>query len=177
MEINKTSSHKMIKRLVVCALLTALGVILGGLLSIPAVPFGAYSLKIGIGVLPVILSGVMFGPLYGGMVGGMTDFLQAVIMPKGAYMPWFTVVGILFGLIPGLFFTKKQTPTFKRILLAIACGQLVGSVLLNTWLMVELYGMPWQLIYARLLNQCVMIPLYTVAIYFIMKLLKQNAVI
>ncbi len=41
--------------LVTCAMLTALGVVLGGLLSIPAMPLGSYSLKIGFGALPVIV--------------------------------------------------------------------------------------------------------------------------
>ena len=91
------NAHRHVITLVVCGLLTALGVILGGLLSIPAVPFGSYSLKIGFGVLPVILSGVLFGPAYGGIVGALTDLIQALLFPKGAYMPWFTVVGIFSG--------------------------------------------------------------------------------
>lgn len=165
------------RKLVICALLTALGVVLGGLLSIPAMPLGAYSLKIGLGVLPVILSGVLYGPLYGGMVGGLTDFLQAMIFPKGAYVPWFTIVGVFFGLIPGLFFRKKQACTFKRLFCAIAAGQLSASVGLNTLLLVWIYGLPWALIYARLLNQAVMIPLYTVLVYYIVRLLKKNKVI
>ena len=102
--------HSSILKLVVCGLLTALGVILGGLLSIPAMPFGSYTLKIGFGVLPVLLAGVLFGPVYGGIVGALTDLLQALLFPKGAYMPWFTLVGIFFGLIPGLFFMRKQKP-------------------------------------------------------------------
>lgn len=169
-------SHDKTKRLVTCALLTALGVVLGGLLSIPAMPLGSYTLKIGFGVLPVILSGVLFGPAYGAMVGGLTDFLQAMIFPKGAYMPWFTVIGMLFGLIPGLFFLKKQKPGFVRVLLAVFTGQMVGSVILNTALLMWLYSMPFEIIYARLINQAVMIPLYSVLVYYCMKLLKKAKV-
>ena len=169
--------HSSILKLGVCGLLTALGVILGGLLSIPAMPFGSYTLKIGFGVLPVLLAGVLFGPVYGGIVGALTDLLQALLFPKGAYMPWFTLVGIFFGLIPGLFFMRKQKPTFLRLLAAIAAGQLFGSVFLNTLLLVELYGSPWELIWARLINQAVMIPLYSVLLYMICKLLAQHKVL
>ena len=161
------------KRLVTCALLTALGVVLGGLLSIPAMPLGTYSLKIGFGVLPVILSGVLYGPGYGAMVGGLTDFIQAMIFPKGAYMPWFTVIGVLFGLIPGLFFAKKQEPKFLRLLLAVFTGQIVGSVICNTLLLMWLYSLPFEIIYARLINQAVMIPIYTVLTFYCVKLLKR----
>ena len=163
------NAHRHVITLVVCGLLTALGVILGGLLSIPAVPFGSYSLKIGFGVLPVILSGVLFGPAYGGIVGALTDLIQALLFPKGAYMPWFTVVGIFFGLVPGLFFMKKQKPTFVRLLF--------GSVFLNTLLLVELYGSPWQLIWVRLANQAVMIPLYAALLYAVCKLLARHKVL
>ncbi len=172
------SNSRMIKRLVICALLTALGVIFGGLLSIPAVPLGgSYSLKIGIGVLPVIISGVLYGPLYGGMVGGLTDLIQALLFPKGAYVPWFTIVGIGFGLIPGLFFIKRNKPTFCRLLIAITAGQLICSVGLNTWLLTALYALPWQLVYVRLVNQLIMIPLYTVLVYYIIRLLDRSGVI
>ena len=122
------------------------------------------------GVLPVILSGVLFGPAYGGIVGALTDLIQALLFPKGAYMPWFTVV-------PGLFFMKKQKPTFVRLLAAVAAGQLFGSVFLNTLLLVELYGSPWQLIWVRLANQAVMIPLYAALLYAVCKLLARHKVL
>lgn len=47
MQANRLTNHQKIVRLVVCAMLTALGVVLGGLLSTPAMPFGSYTLKIG----------------------------------------------------------------------------------------------------------------------------------
>ena len=155
----------------------ALGVVLGGLLSIPAMPLGSYTLKIGLGVLPVIVTAVLYGPLYGGTVGALTDLLQALIFPKGAYMPWFTVIGALFGVIPGMFFVKGQKPTLKRIFVAVFSGQMVCSVVLNTLLLMWLYGSPWQIVYARLINQAVMIPLYTALVYYVVKLMDKCGII
>ena len=165
------------KSIVYCALLTALGVVLGGMLSIPAMPLGSYTLKIGFGVLPVIIAAVLYGPVYGGIVGGLTDLLQALIFPKGAYMPWFTVIGVLFGVIPGLFFAKKQEPTVKRLFAAIFTGQTLCSVVLNTLLLMWLYGSPYHIVYARIVNQAVMIPLYTVMVYWLIRALKRGGVI
>lgn len=165
--------HGKIVRLVVCAMLTALGVVLGGMMSIPAMPFGSYTLKLGFGVLPVIIAGVLYGPGYGAIVGALCDLIQALIFPKGAYMPWFTIVGSLFGFIPGLFFMKGQTHSFFRILLAVAAGQLCGSVICNSALMVWLYGSPWAIMVARLINQAVMIPLYALLTYTCLKLIKK----
>ena len=155
------------RRLAFCALFTALGVVLGGLLSIPAMPLGSYTLKIGLGVLPVIVTAVLYGPLYGGTVGALTDLLQALIFPKGA----------LFGVIPGMFFVKGQKPTLKRIFAAVFSGQTVCSVVLNTLLLMWLYGSPWQIVYARLINQAVMIPLYTALVYYVVKLMDKCGII
>ena len=163
--------------LLVTALALALGVVLGGLLSIPAMPLGSYTLKIGLGVLPVIVTAVLYGSLYGGTVGALTDLLQALIFPKGAYMPWFTVIGALFGVIPGMFFVKGQKPTLKRIFVAVFSGQTVCSVVLNTLLLMWLYGSPWQIVYARLINQTVMIPLYTALVYYVVKLMDKCGII
>ncbi len=164
------------RRLVISALLTALAVVLGGLLSIPAMPFGVYSLKIGFGVLPVILTGVLFGPAYGAMVGGMADFLQVMIFPRGAYVPFFTVIGTLFGLIPGLFFMRGQEAKFPRVLLAVAAGQLIASVGLNTLLLIWLYSMPWETFIPRIINQAVMIPIYAVLVYYCVRLLRRAGI-
>jgi len=165
------------RALAVCAMLTALGVLLGGMLKIPAVLFGSYSLKIGFGVLPVILAGVLYGPAYGGIVGGLTDFLQAQLFPAGAYMPWFTIIGILFGLIPGLFFMKRQKPTFPRLLLAIAVGQIIGSVICNSFLLMALYGLPVEVMIPRLINQAVMIPVYALLLRALIPLLQKARLI
>ncbi|MDR0841032.1 MAG: folate family ECF transporter S component [Christensenellaceae bacterium] len=177
MESKKPNVRFTTRKLVLCALLTALGVVLGGLLNIPAMPLGAYTLKIGMGMLPVLLAAVLYGPLYGGIVGGLTDLLQALIFPKGAYMPWFTVIGILFGILPGLFFSKGQEPKPGRLLLAVGTGQVVCSVVLNTLLLMWIYGSPYQIVYARIVNQAVMIPLYTLILYYLIGLLRKSGVI
>jgi len=171
------SSKKYIRRIVMGALLVALGVVLGGMLSIPGFLLGGYSVKIGLGTLPIILAGVLYGPGWGAIVGIAVDVLQALIFPKGAYIPFFTIVSALFGLIPGFFFWKKKAFSFLRLLLAIACGQLIGSVICNTALLMILYGYPFEIIIARIINQIVMIPLYTVLVYYILKVLKKATIV
>ncbi len=167
------------KKIAVCAMFVAIGVILGGVLNIPGFTAGIYSIKIGFGTLFCILAGILYGPIYGGMVGALTDLVQALLFPKGDFQPWFTVVGIFFGLIPGLFFIKRNlNAKFWYVLLAVTAGQIVGSVILNTILISTLYGMPWQtLIVPRIINQAIMIPLYTVIIFFMMKLLREQPVL
>jgi len=166
-----------VRKLAVCAMLTAMGVVLGGALSIPGLTQGAYTFKISLGMLPVILSGVLYGPIYGGMVGGLVDLLQALIFPKGPYMPWFTITGVLFGLIPGLFFARGQKRDIFRLFAAVFTGQFVSSVLLNTAILVfmSLNSKAWTIIICeRIITQSVMVPVFAAIIYGVLKLMDKT---
>lgn len=171
-----------IKQLVVCALLTALGVVLSGFLNIPFTIAGVYSLKIGFGALAPILAGMLYGPLFGGMVGAVVDVLQALLFVRGGYMPWFTVVAALSGIIPGLYFATRSIRAgvypFWRILAAVATAQIICSVLLNTLLLSWLYSANFEiLVVARAINQAIMIPVYALAIFWIVRILRKAKVI
>ena len=48
---------------------------------------------------------------------------------------------------------------------------------MNTLLLVLLYGMPWQIVWVRLLNQAIMIPVYTCLTYYAARLLKRGGII
>ena len=166
------------RKVTICALLAALGSVLGILsIPLPAVSAAGYSLKVGITVLPVIMAGVLYGPVYGGIVGAVVDFLPALLFPKGPLVPWFTLIGALFGVIPGLFFLHGQKPTIKRLFTAILTGQFLCSVVLNTLLLMWLYGLPYQIVYVRLLNQAIMVPIYTLAVYGSLRLLEKGKII
>lgn len=163
-----------IKRLVVCALLVAMGVALGVYVSIPVFTLGAYSVKIGFTVLPVILAGVLFGPLYGGIAGGLVDVLQVLIRPLGAYLPWFTITNVLIGAIPGLFFRKGQPVTLRRAFAAVFSGQVLASVLLNTLFIMQINGLPLLAVLPpRAINQAVMIPLYSFLVYYLVPVIEK----
>ena len=72
---------------------------------------------------------------------------------------------------------KKQEPKFIRILLAVAVGQIVSSVICNTILIAWLYGLPlWQTMLARAINQAVMIPLYSIITYGCIRLMKKAGI-
>jgi len=155
------------KRMVFCGLLVGLGVVLSGPLEIPINFFGLYAISLSLGSVPVILAAVYFGPLYGAMVGGLWDLLQALLFPMGGYNPLFTLSAVMIGLIPGLFFTKGEKPTFLRILLAAACGHFVGSIVMNSlWLIIS-YGMPLEAAAIRALKGVVFIPVYAFSVYLL----------
>lgn len=165
-----------IRRLCVCAMLVAIGVILSGVLSVPSFMLGQYSMKIGLGALATILAGVLYGAGYGAIVGALVDIIQAMLFPKGPYVPWFTIVAMFSGLIPGLFFMRrKHLPIWWVILIAVFAGQVTCSVFANSLLLVSLYNIPWEiLITPRVINQAIMIPVYTVLIWAIIQLFAKT---
>ncbi|MGI6150807.1 MAG: folate family ECF transporter S component [Christensenellales bacterium] len=155
------------KRMVFCGLLVALGVILSGPLEIPLNFFGLYSVSLSFGTVPVILAAVYYGPMYGALVGGLWDLLQALLFPMGGYNPLFTLSGAVIGLLPGLFFTKGEKPTFLRVLAATAAGHIVGSVILNSLWMIVSYGTPLEVAAIRTLKGVVFIPLFASLVYLL----------
>ena len=168
------------KRLTVSALLVALGVILSRFLSIPVSLFGTYSFNIGFGMLPILLLAVLYGPLYGCIGAAAWDLLGAILFPKGAFVIWFTFAAAALGLVTGLFFASpssdkylKRPATFKRTILAIACGQIVYSVILNTMLIAILYHVPVKaLLIPRLIENAIMIPVNTILVIALLKALS-----
>lgn len=159
------------------ALLIALNVILTRYGSLRINFGGVEAVRIGIGALPVILTGVFFGPIAGGIVGGIGDVVGFMMFPMGAYMPHFTLSAFLTGFIPGLLLyqCEKDNLTFPKLILAIGVGQVVTSLLLTPYFQNTLFGIPFAVtIPARLISQAINIPLYSLLIKMIA--LKWNTI-
>ena len=112
----------------------------------------AWNIKIGFSFVPVAVAAILLGPLPAGIVAALSDFLGAILFPIGAYFPGFTLSAFLTGVIFGVCFGKKQTPV--RVLLAVAAGQLVPSLLLNTLWISILYQSPFLPLLATRVLQC-----------------------
>lgn len=129
------------------AVLIALGVVLS-IYSIPISITGIPVKKIGFGMVPVMLSGMLFGPIVGGLVGAATDILQSILNPAlGPYNPVFTITSFLIGAIPSLFYLwdkasrKSSVWSFLKMLLAVSVTMLICSVFLNT-IFILVYSFP-----------------------------------
>lgn len=82
--------------LTVCALLTALSVVLARVLTL--IP--AETTRISLEAVPIVLSGLLFGPIPGAVVGFAADLIGCLFSPFG-YNPIFCVPPILYGLLAG----------------------------------------------------------------------------
>ena len=115
------------KRLVLCGLCTALGVVLPmALHSIPNA--GNVLLPMH---LPVLLAGVMCGPWYGLSCGVLTPLLSSMLtgMPPMAYLPSMLCELAVYGLSSGLMMALLRKWSFwPRVLLSLSAAMLCGRL-------------------------------------------------
>ena len=122
--------------LTVCALLTALSVILARLLTIIPSEISRFSLE----AVPILLAGLLFGPVPGAAVGFAADFIGCLFSPFG-YNPIFCLPPMLYGLWAGLLRGYVWTkPTVWRVALAVFPAALCGSVLWQSAALALVYG-------------------------------------
>lgn len=143
------------KQMVLCAILACIGGILTGPLSFY---FGTW--KISFGSVFVILSGILCGPLLGGITGFTADFIGFMLSPKGAYNPLFSIVVALIGVIAGIVYRRKEglERSLVKTIITAASSQMICSLLLNTTIMVVLYGASPALYITKLALNLIMIP-------------------
>ena len=85
-----------------------------------------------------MLIGMFFGPLAGGISGLVADLVGATVFPQGAFFPGFTISSMLWGIIPGVFYSIIKGKNLKLnynyvnsiVILGISLG--VVKVLLVT---------------------------------------------
>lgn len=114
------------KKLVILALLTAIGVVLARFVPMLNSLLSKYDFSF----VAVMLAAYFAGPLGGAVVGGMIDLVGALLVPTGAYFPGFTATAALTGLVFG--FLLQKNITVPKIIIAVLSTQIVCSLLINT---------------------------------------------
>lgn len=166
--------YKEIKKIAISALLVALGVVFSRFLSIPLSLGGSYSLNIGFGLLPIIVLCVLYGPVYGTIGAIAWDLIGALLFPQGAFVIWFTLASGVFGFVTGMFFINNARPSIARIAVATACGQIIYSVLLNSFLISLLYNVPFMVLFVpRAIENAIMIVVNTLLVSILVFAIKK----
>ena len=121
-----------VRSIAICALLTALSVILARLL----IPMPNETTRFSIEAVPIFIAGMLFGAL----TGFAADFIGCLFTPYG-YNPIFCVPPMLYGLSAGLFrpwLTQKVSPL--RIAVAFLPAIMLGSILYQSGSLALIYG-------------------------------------
>lgn len=107
--------------------------------------------RLSLGKLPLILSGLLLGPFAGGLAGLVGDVLGVIINSHGAPMihPGFTLSSVLTGALPGIIVTlsgKKRSSLFNVLTSNIVVLILVNFILDAIWLS-QMYGNPYLVVF------------------------------
>ncbi len=157
------------KNLISASLLAALAVVLTRFFG-----FSLGTIRISLGTIPIMLSGIIVGPLYGLATGAVADLVGYLINPMGgAYFPGFTLTAALVGFLPGLIlkvFKQNEKPSLPTLAIAIAITEILCHIFLNTVWVSMITGKAYlALLPSRVISRVVHYPLITGAIYFLLK--------
>ena len=150
------------KSLVGASLLTAIRIVLTRMFSIMVPLAGLPALRIEFGMVPLILTGILYGPFLGGLAGIIADLIGVMINPMGAYFPGFTISSMLWGAIPGVLYLGIRRNRLRinyniingAVITSIAAG-IIFVLLDSKVLAIEngtyyMYDKPMPIIYAIL---------------------------
>lgn len=162
---------KEVRTLTVCAMLAAIGVVLGSLTI-----YITDTVRIGFAGIPVMLAGYLFGPVTGGVFAGALDILKYLVKPMGPFMPALTLIVMLKGLLYGCAFYKKPI-SFWRVLAIQFVVAILCNLLLNTWALSLLYGKAFMaMLIPRIMRNLIMWPIDSLVFYNIAKVLELTGV-
>ena len=125
--------------IIVLALLTAIGIILGKFLAFNITEFMRFSLE----NLTIFLASIAFGPIAGLIVGVCEDIIGCML---AAYVwnPLITLGAALNGLVAGLVYRyASRLPASLRIGSSVVAAHLVGSVLTKSAGLSIFYSLPF----------------------------------
>lgn len=142
----KKKNRRPLYESVCLAMLTALYVVLNRFLSV-----STSNINLGFAFVATVTAAALFS-VHGGMVvGGLGDLIGAILFPKGAYFPGFTLSAVLVGAIYGACLKKNRS--FPSIALAAILSQTLSSLLLNSLWVSVLYGTPFKAVFTTRLPQ------------------------
>lgn len=155
-----------VRNVVICALLAAIGVILGYFTII----IGSF-VKIGFSSIPLQLVAAFFGPTIGGLFGAALDIINYFVKPAGPYFPGFTLNAILSGIIYGIFFYKKKVSIYRVVVAQFVIIVIINLGLSSYWFYI-IFGKSFFASFPfRVLKNLIMWPIDSAILFTIMKAL------
>ena len=149
-----------------------MSIVLTRIASIRIAIAGIETIRIGFGKLPLILGGLILGPVYGGIIGIISDVVGYIIQPLGPYMPHFTVISGLVGLIPPLVFQifRLKKYQFYNLCIGVGITLVTTELFLIPYSLHIIFNIPWQIL---LIPRIISVPL-TILLYAYVILLFQK---
>lgn len=162
------------KKLLLCALLLAATIVLGGILSIRT-----NIITIGFAFVPIMLSAIILGPKYSVFIATVSDIIGALLFPTGSYFFGFTITSFLTGLVYGLILYRKEFKFDKNFIIRLVISVVIVTGLLNgclntIWIIMINKGASNVVVPIRILKQLVMAPVEIVTISSLCKIFEER---
>ena len=139
--------NRKVYRLILCALLCALSIVLTRWATI-----NLGFVHLGFGNLPVVLAGVLLGGWPGFAVGAVADMVGGILAGY-AINPLITLGAALIGGVAGWCWRALPTQNETvRLGVALLAAHLLGSTVVNSLALHIFYGYPWVTLAARVPN-------------------------
>lgn len=121
-------------------------------LAVRFLSFEIPTMRIGLGFLAIMISGMYLGPLRAGAVALIADLLGFVLFGKGIFFPGFTISAMVNGLIAGHFLEgKKSAKVYNYVLFALLSTLVVDTLMNTTWLVMMFHNNDFSYFMARLI--------------------------
>lgn len=153
-----------LKMLVIAAMLTAIGVVIG-IVCKTFLDFGGI-FRITFENLPIILSGILMGPIVGGLVGAAVDIISALTAGQ-APLPFVMIGSIAVGVVSGVmakYIVRTKGP--RQIILSAAAAHLIGSMIIKPIALFTIYQ--WAVLFRIPIYMCIA-PIEILIMYFLFK--------
>lgn len=161
---------KITQNLVLCGMMAALAVVLNYTTSIYITP----TIRIGFSGLPNRVVEFLFGPAIGAIFGGMLDILKYILKPDGgAFFFGYTFNVMVAGIIYGSILYKKPLKVWRVFLSELLTKIIVNCILNTLWLSILNGNAFMAILPARVLKNCIMLPIDTAVVFFTLLFISQ----
>lgn len=151
-----------VKRAVYIALLSGLSIVLTRILSLRIPIGGIEGVRIGFGPLPIIIASFLFGPIEGALCGAISDILGYFINPMGPYIPAFTIISAIRGILPSLMTLSREKLSFRDYLIGVGVTQVLTSMFLVPLTLHFILELPLKpVLIPAIISQAFLIPIYS----------------
>ena len=154
------------KRLVTLSAIAAIGVLLGKFMQIPIGDFMRFSFE----NTTILFVSITFGPVYGAIVGCVQDLVGCIAYGY-AINPIITLGYVSIGFVAGsVYRALRKLPFPITIATSVISAHLIGSVVIKSYALSALVGMPYHImILWKLLNYVIVGTAEIFVLYFLLK--------
>ena len=169
--VSSAKELKSVKTLATCALMLAVGTMLG-----------YFSIKldndktVGISVIAPQLVSALYGPVVGGIVGAAGDILDCILNPKGPFFPGYTLNAVLGQMIYGMVLYKKNLSLLRILMSKILVAVLVNLPLGSLWSWMFISKGYFAILVGKIAQQGIQVVVLGVLFYMFVSALKNAKV-